>query len=232
MVALPPELIRRLSLPDAHALRRALGVVEELLPVVYAEGVAHQRPRDNANIFGLRVSTHLWTALAEPVYRARLGIATIVERNHAKSLNAGGMAVAIHKVGHLATDDIHNAFPEGSPTQRGYGERNAGQLSLFESTAEAPLPAERAFALRDLVVGHFGNAQDGLAKWYVGAFVYDRDGRPRWAWVTRQPAPVGATAVEPPNDITAYDQREPAALDIPPRRSVGRDTSSDNTTGA
>src|SRR5919108_6221850 len=52
MVRLPAKLTNRLSLPEAHALRRALAVIADELPGVYADNVRDQRPRDNANIFG------------------------------------------------------------------------------------------------------------------------------------------------------------------------------------
>src|SRR5690349_18979942 len=122
MVELPHELVRRLPLPQAHALRRVLAVISEELPKVYAENVRDQRPRDNANIFGLRVAFHLWAALDE---RAKdLGEARVIETNNARHLAVGDLKLAIHKLGHHVLDDIHSSFPEGSPTQRSYAQRN------------------------------------------------------------------------------------------------------------
>jgi len=227
MLELPFELIQRLSLPQAHALRRALAVIAEELPGVYADNVRDQRPRDNANIFGLRVAFHLWAALDER--QPDLGEARIIEANNARYLAVAEFKVAIHKLGHHVADDIHGSFPEGSPTQRSYAQRNANQLTLFESAPEAPLPDERAFALRDLVVGHFGNSEDGLAKWYLGAPTYDDNGHPRWAWLAPQPV----AANEPARQVTPYSEREPATVDVKPRaRPADAQTSSDGSPGA
>lgn len=226
MVELPAELINRLSLPEAHALRRALTVIADELPGVYADNVRDQRPRDNANIFGLRVAFHLWEALNER--SSDLGEARVVETNNARYLAVADFKVAIHKLGHDVADDIHSSFPDGSPTQRSYAERNANQLTLFESAPEAPLPEERAFALRDLVVGHFGNAEDGLAKWYLGAPTYDDHGRPRWAWLTSQPV----AGAEPMAEVTPYSEREPATVEVKPRQRSDAQSTSDGGTGA
>jgi hypothetical protein len=229
MVELPLELSQRLRLPEAHALRRALAVVAEELPGVYADNVRDQRPRDNANIFGLRVAFHLWAALDER--EADLGEARVIELNNARFLAVGDFKVAIHKLGHHVADDIHSSFPEGSPTQRSYAQRNANQLTLFESAPEAPLPEDRAFALRDLVVGHFGNLEDGLAKWYLGAPTYDDDGRPHWAWLA--PQPTASSRPAPQVDVTPYSEREPAAVEVKPReRRADAETSSDSGPGA
>lgn len=226
MVELPPQLIRRLPLPEAQALRRALVVVADELPKVYADNVRDQRPRDNANIFGLRVAFHLWAAIDER--SGDLGEAHIVETNGARHLAIGDFKLAIHKLGHLTADDIHSSFPDGSPTQRSYGQRNANQLTLFESVPEAPLPEERAFALRDLVIGHFGNAEDGLAKWYLGAPTYDENGHARSAWLTPQPVANAA----PVPEVVPYDQRRAPAVDVRPRRRGERTSSSDTAPSA
>lgn len=226
MVELPAELIRRLPLPEAHALRRVLSVIAEELPTVYADNVCDRRARDNANVFGLRVSVHIWSALRER--HADLGDARIVETNNAHYVAIGDFKLAIHKLGHHAADDIHSSYPDGSPTQRAYAQRNANQLTLFEATPDAPLPDERAFALRDIVVGHFGNPEDGLAKWYVGAPTYDDAGRPRWAWLAVQPT----ADVQPTPDVVPYDRREPATVEVKPRRREDTKTLSDSGRGA
>jgi hypothetical protein len=226
MVQLPDALIARLPLPQAHALRRALGVIAEELPGVYADNVRDQRPRDNANIFGLRVYFHLWTVLDER--RDDLGDARIVMIDNARYLAVAGFKVAIHKLGHCLGDDIHSCYPEGSPTQRSYAQRNATQLSLFDVAPEAPLPEDRAYALGDLVVGHFGNPIDGLVKWYVGAPTYDVTGHPCWAWLARQPR----AANEPVPEVIPYHQRQPAALEVKPRRHTEAEGSSDTGRGA
>jgi hypothetical protein len=226
MVELPSQLVRRLLLPQAHALRSALSVVAQELPAVYADNVRHQRPRDNANIFGLRVSFHLWAALDER--REDLGEARIVEVTNARYLAVADFKVAIHKLGHDVADDIHSSFPEGSPTQRSYAQRNSNQLSLFESAPEAPLPEERAFELRDLIVGHFGNAEEGLAKWYLGAPTYDEQGHPRWAWVMGQPV-VGIETARP---VIPYSEQPSAPIEVKPRRQAKEEASSDGGAGA
>ncbi len=226
MVQLPQELISRLSLPQARTLRHALDVVAEELPGVYADNVRDQRPRDNANIFGLRVAFHLWAALDER--HGDLGDAHVVETNNARYLAVGHLKVAIHKLGHHVGDDIHNCFPEGSPTQRSYAQRNANQLSLFESAPEAPLPEDRAYALCDFVVGHFGNPQDGLVKWYLGAPIYDETGRPRWAWLAPQQLSDGQSVPQ----VVPYHQRQPATVDVKPRRRDEAQNTSDTTRGA
>lgn len=226
MVQLPPELTGRLLLPQAQTLRRALAVIAEELPGVYADNVRDQQPRDNANIFGLRVAVHIWEVLDER--RADVGDARVVEVNNARHLAIGQLKVAIHKLGHHRADDIHRCYPEGSPTQRSYAQRNANQLSLFESAPEAPLPEERAYALCDLVVGHFGNPEDGLVKWYLGAPTYDETGRPRWAWLASQPL----ADSEPAPQVVPYHQRQAATIEVKPRRREEAQSTSDTPRGA
>lgn len=211
MLELPPELISRLPLPQTQLLRRALTVVADELPVVYAANVRDHRPRDNAQVFGLRGFVHIWAGLRER--DGELGEARVVEDNNTFFLRVGELKVGIHKLGDVVDDDIHSCFPERSATQRSYGQRNALQLTLFESAPEAPLPEERAYALRELTVGHFGNPRDGLVKWYVGAYIYDDQGRPRWAWVALQHVEQATSRPE----VTPYSERPPAAVEVNPR---------------
>lgn len=211
MVEIPPQLTKNLSFPEAQLLRRILRVVGEELDSVYRAAVRHHRPRDNANIFGLRTWVHIWSALDDR--GDELGDAEIIELNNSFYLRVGRLKVGIHKLGHSADDDIHSCFPEGSATKRSYGQDNSLQLILFDSSPDSPLAEDAAFALRGLTIGHFGNAKNGLVKWYLGAYIYDDDGRPRWAWIARQ----GPTAASRP-PVTPYSERLPAEVKVPPRR--------------
>jgi hypothetical protein len=224
MVEIPPQLTNSLSFPDAQLLRRVLGIVAQEMHSIYRAAVRHHRPRDNANIFGLRTWVHLWSALDDR--RDDLGEAEVVEENNSFYLRVGPLKVGIHKLGHGANDDIHSSFPEGSATKRSYGYSNARQLSLFDSAPDSPLPDNRAFALRELTVGHFGNAKDGLAKWYLGAYVFAEGGRPRWAWTALQET----TATSRP-EMKPYSERPRAEVNVPPRRREEERPSSEGSQG-
>jgi hypothetical protein len=225
MVELPPQLIKNLSFPEAQLLRRVLGVVGEELDAVYRAAVRHHRPRDNATIFGQRTWVHSWAALEDR--RDELGEAEVIEHKNSSYLRVGRLKVGIHKLGHGADDDIHSCFPEGSDTKRSYGQNNSLQLALFDSTPDSPLAEDAAFALRELTIGHFGNPKEGLVKWYVGAYIYDDAGRPRWAWITRQKAPA---ATPPP--VTPYSEKQPEPVEVPPRRGKQERRGSEGSQGA
>jgi hypothetical protein len=214
MVEIPRQLLKQLSRADAQLLRTVLLVIAEELPLIYLANKRDHRPRDNLNIFGLRVSVHLWRALKER--HADLADADIVEENNATYLRIGPLKVGIHKLGQSADDDIHSSFPDGTATQRSYGKGNAAQLALFEANPLPPIPDEQAFALTQLTVGHFGNPEDGFAKWYVGAYIYDDEGRPGWAWATRQS--IAGEASDLPN-VTPYHERVAEALELSPRHT-------------
>jgi hypothetical protein len=224
MINVPDQLVARLTPNDARQLRALLSVLGEELSAIYTANVRDHRPRDNANVFGIRVWVHLWSVLRERL--EDLGGATLVEINNTFCLRVGPLTIGIHKLGHVANEDIHGAFPDGSPTQRAYGERNAGQLTLFERE-QTPAPDDRAYALCDLIVGHFGNPEEGLVKWYLGAHTYV-DGIQTWAWV--EPQPVVDAKVLP--DVTPYSQRPVEPVDIKPRRRSDEEVAREGSAGA
>jgi hypothetical protein len=225
MVEIPQQLLDRLTPIEAQALRRVLTGVAEELPSVYADNARDQRPRDDAQIFGTRVWTHMWAALAE---RHEDFPGTIIDRrNNSGSLRVGPLKIGMHKVGHSADDDIRHSFPESSPTQRGYGHRNAAQLSLW-SDGEADLVAdELGYSLNDLVIVHFGNPEEELVKWFFGAYTYDHDGRPAWVWYAEQPT----TETKARPEVTPYSEREAPSIDVKPRQRQDP-PAADGTAGA
>jgi hypothetical protein len=215
MLELPEELTARLS-PEELRLPDVLALVEDEMRAVYAMNVAdhHDARGDNALLFALKIWHHVWFAVARRA--EEVGGLLVVDANNSHQLRLGTLKVGIHKLGDFADDDIHSCFPDGSPTQRSYGERNRGQLRLFDCEPQPGLPAPQAFALRDLIVGHFGNPEEGLAKWYVGAYTFDPAGKPFWAWVRRQ----DPVASQERPDMTPFDARPAADVEVRPRRHV------------
>src|SRR4051794_4380693 len=119
MIELPPQLLKQLPLPQSFVLRRALAAVANELTVVYRANMADHRPArgDNALLFGLKIWVHLWHALRAPI--ASVTGAEIVDYNGTHQLRIGEIGIGIHKLGDSVDEDIHSAFPEGSPSQRG-----------------------------------------------------------------------------------------------------------------
>lgn len=224
MLELPDRLFQHSTLPEAQAIRRALTLLAEILPAIYDENSQNHKERDNAQVYGLRNWVHIWAVLKER--ESDLRGASVEEENSTFYLRVGSLKIGIHKLGHVVDDDIHACFPDGSPTQREYARNNAKQLTLFDASPGPWLDDDRRFACRELTVGHFGNPDEGLVKWYVGAYVFDERGRPRWAWVERQPLAM----VPKRPDVTPYDQRPVEEIQVRPRRQpVVEDAASEGT---
>lgn len=140
---------------------------------------------------------------------------------------SGPFRIGAYKLGRAIDDNIFDSIPEGSERKRSYGEDNIEQLQL-SLLPRGPLPeldAQDRYSLNNLVFGHFGNPTDGLAKWYVGAFLRLQGGESGWAWVERQEPPgEGELAVPERPVIPPFSERATEDLVVRPRhRQTGTD---------
>jgi len=220
MAELPPQLLARLGPKPAAALLSAIEAIGEELVAVYAANVAdHRESRgDNAQLFGLKVWVH-----GDYRITGRLEDETdvaVVHSNGSYRIEVGQISVGVYKLGDTADEDVHECFPDTSPTKRAYAERNGAQLKLFDSEPDSPLPPEARYGLNDLIVGHFGNPRDALVKWFVGAPTTDANGVRRWAWIARQTMPEAATLPSPAaRPVVPFDSGEIEPLEVRPRAS-------------
>jgi hypothetical protein len=220
MAAIPDGLAQRLSGIDGQALLRAVDSIGEEISSVYAANVLdHRETRgDNAQLFGMKIWVHGHFRVQQRFEED--DEVQVLDSNGSYSVKVGPFSLGVYKLGDFVDDDIHASFPDASPTKRAYGERNRAQLPLFEYSPESPLPPEARYALNDLIVGHFGNSRDGLAKWYLGAFVVDGDGRPSWAWTEKQQLPgdrIETGSPRPP--MVPFSAREADVIDVRARRA-------------
>jgi len=220
MIDLPEGLSARLAPAEAASLRQAVAAIGEEFAGVYSANVHdHRESRgDNSQLFGMKVWVHGHFRLQQ-----RFDDDTeilVVNANGSYTVKVGPFSLGVYKLGDFLDDDIHSAFPDASPTKRGYGERNRAQLPLFECSPASPLPPAARFGLNDLIVGHFGNPRDGLVKWYLGAFVVDEHGRASWAWIQRLELPeerIELTRSRPP--VVPFDAREADSFEVRVRRT-------------
>jgi hypothetical protein len=217
MAELPLQLLARLGQQPAAALLSAVDAIGEELAAVYAVNVAdHRESRgDNAQLFGLKVWVH-----GDFRITGRLedhADATVVHSNGSYRIEVGPVSVGVYKLGDTADEDIHECFPDTSPTKRSYAERNGAQLKLFDQEPASPLPPEVRYGLDDLIVGHFGNSRDGMVKWFVGAPTTDEQGVRRWAWISRQPEPAVLQAPKATKQVVAFDAQQAEPLQVRPR---------------
>jgi hypothetical protein len=216
MPRIPPELAARLGGDDSSALGRFIDAAETTLRLVYEANVADYRETrgDDAQLFGLKVWKHEWYALAQEL--AEDESISLVENNGSYEVHIGPLRIGVYGLGHLASDDILQSFPDSSPFKRGFGEQN--QLRLFAlETVERP-PDASSFALNSLTLGHFGNARDGFVKGYLGAWIFNESNHKRWAWIERLDQPdegVEPLPVRPP--IVPFSDRPREALEVRPR---------------
>ncbi len=188
------------------------------LRAVYTANVAdHREARgDTAQLFGLKIWVHgdfQVSGRFEDHPRVE-----VVHSNGSYSVQVGPVSIGVYKLGDTADEDVHESFPDTSPTKRSYAERNGAQLRLFDTEPDSPLPPTARYALNDLIVGHFGNPRDGLVKWFVGAPTTDKRGARRWAWIARQDLPrlvARPDSGRPP--IVPFDAREIEPLGVRPR---------------
>jgi hypothetical protein len=215
-------LLAALDQDERDALIRALEVLEKELPNLYAAEVAdHREARgDDGQLFGMKIWTHGWFR-----YEGLFGddpIIRVLRNQGSWELSIGRVRVGIYRQGSSVDHSVYNGIPcADSDAKRSYGERNEAQLELFE---DLPVEARESCALLDLTVVHFGNARDGLVKWYVGAQAPPG----AWAWVTRLPlaeADSDAGMVDQPpvvplrptGGVVPFDQRPVEDIDVRPR---------------
>ncbi len=210
-------LAARLEPIHREALTRFLVVADETLAAVYTANVAdhHETRGDDAQLFGLKVWKHEWYALEQALIDDP--VITLVALNGSYEVQIGPLRIGVYGIGDFAHEDVHQCFPDTSPTKRAFGEAN--QLRLFDLATVEP-PIERsAYILNSLTLGHFGNPREGLVKWYLGAWTLDELGNKRWAWIERQDEPgqgVHPLPTRPP--VVPFNERPSQALKVRPRR--------------
>jgi len=211
--ALPDELMRRLTPPEAKLLRRVAAEVLEQLRRVYEIDSRAFDPLvgDNAQLFGFGIWTHAWFFIEQAL--AGIEGAAVTHREHSHQIRVGSLTIGVYKVGDSADESIDAVELDGSETKQSYPRRNAHQLKLFEDEGEGDDP-ERAFSLHQLVIAHFGNHRDGFAAAWIGAPTHDGEERFTWAWRQRldQPPDDGSVAAPldgSPSPTPFTDQPEP-----------------------
>lgn len=218
MADIPYSLLARLGAQSAAALSSAVDAIGEELAVVYALNAQdHSEARgDNPLLFGQKIWHH-----GDFRITGRLddqpGIA-VVHSNGSYRVEIPPISLGVYKLGDAMDEDVHERFPDESPTKRAYAERNGAQLRLFELPTDTKLPPEARFGLNDLIVGHFGNPRDGLVKWYIGAPTTEDNGARRWAWIQGQALPATSSQpATPSRAVAAFDPRHAEPLEVRPR---------------
>lgn len=201
------------------ALERFLRVAELTLDEVYEANVADYRESrgDDAQLFGLKIWKHEWYALGHAL--AEDPDIKLFAVNGSYEIHIGPLRIGVYGLGHLASDDVLQCFPDSSPLKRAFGEQN--QLRLFALETVERAPDASSFDLDSLTLGHFGNARDGLVKCYLGAWVVDENQRKRWAWIERLDQPdegIQPLPVRPP--VVPFSDRPRESLQIRPRTSA------------
>jgi hypothetical protein len=220
MAKLPPPLLARLGPATATALQGAVDAIGEELAIVHEINRRdHREARgDNAQIYGAKNYYHGRFRL-EGRFDGDPAV-SVIRWKGAYKVVVPPVNIGVYALGNFAEDDIHGHFPDDSPTKRDYGHHNRDQLAFFETEVESPLPPEARYGLNDLILGHFGNPREGLTKWYVGAYVMNQGGKPRWAWVERQEDPdQGVQPLPERGPIVPYGSGEVEALQVRPRQT-------------
>jgi hypothetical protein len=219
MPSIPSPLASRLDAVQYAALERLLAATDGALRDVYRANVADYRETrgDDAQLFGLKVWKHLWYALRQTL--ADDQDIVFVATNGSYEIQIRPLRIGAYGLGHFADEDVHQRFPDSSPFKRAFGEAN--QLRLFAVETVEPPTDESGYALNSLTLGHFGNARDGLVKWYLGAWTVTDLATKRWAWIERQdgaeedvePLPTRPPVVpfgDQPREVLEVRARKPA----------------------
>lgn len=210
MAIIPEELSSRLGAPVASRLDSTIDGIGSIIADVYKQCASEHAEHlgDNANVFGVRVWHRIWYRIER--FSLTNDFAKVVSENSSHLLQLSPLTVGCYGLGASMFDDVTTRFPDDSPLKRSYGYRNSQQMSFFPSAASNPRPGFEN--LNHLTIGHFGNPRDGFCKWYVGAFTFDSESHPVWAWIKRQPLPRSAAndtrllpSAVPFNDRTSAD---------------------------
>ncbi|MFL5901778.1 MAG: hypothetical protein ACJ75S_11355 [Solirubrobacterales bacterium] len=219
MAKLPIQLLARLGVDKAKDIEEIIDLVgEELSAVCEANRVDHREARgDNAHTYGTNNYHHLRFRLDGRLDGDSRG--SMIHWKNAYKISVSPITLGIYALGSYGEDNINERFPDDSETKRDYGKQNRDQLTIFDVDFDAPLPPEAAYALDELIVGHFSNPREGLIKWYVGAYVIDDEGKRSWAWHERQDeAGEGFAPTPARSPVVPFSAAEVDSLEVRPRR--------------
>jgi hypothetical protein len=177
MSLLPVRLAERLTTEDAAIVDRAVaGMLHAICEQYERERRAFDRIEgDNARTCAWNMREHSWARMAENFEDDAEVI--MIEEGLTQAVHAGGLIIRPYKLGSQVPLDINLVrLDPSSGIKVGLGERNRqvveDQLAFdLASAMSAPTEAEleAAYAARELVLGHFGNAAQGRRAVYLGA---------------------------------------------------------------
>jgi hypothetical protein len=169
----PEELVRR--------------ICEEVAWVYRFDAERHEDGLDDQQTFGFNVYRHTW-ARVEGALVGLAGVRTGRPQNSFEIVVAGGARFHMYRGGADETFDIHGwELGATSDIKASLPANNEAQLSLFD---DEPFAEEEN--LRELVIVHAGNAEQGLTGLWVGAPRDTRVSGSQWAWVLQLYRPDGA----------------------------------------
>lgn len=143
---------------------------------------------DDAVVFGIAIYRNSWYLLEQEVF-AFEGWSS-ARPSGSLVIVGSGLRIHVYRCGQDASVDLDGFRlddEQSSATQRLIAEANAVQLSfdLEEGmAAAAPPPSSKPDDLRELVIVHAGNPDDGCCGIWIGAPVTtDESSTSPWAWV-------------------------------------------------
>lgn len=225
--ALPPEFQ---SFADAvvRAIRRSYDVNAER----YDESVG-----DDSMVFGFNVYRNSWFAIEDEV--SHLNEWNSSRPNGSLVVVGAGLRIHVYRCGDSADVDLDSFRlddPQASLTQRQIAASNAEQLHLDLDdlddylAASNSLPGTGADGLRELVVVHAGNPEDGCCGIWAGAPVAtDEIVSSPWAWIDPLWQPSGAD--DGSKADTPDEPKSPRHDELPEPPIVLRPVAQDDVSG-
>lgn len=172
----------------------------------------HEEGLDDQQTFGFNVYRHSWRRV-EDALAGLPGVTIGRPKNSFEIRVTGGARIHMYRGGVDNTFDIYGYdLNGGSETKASLPFNNELQLSLFDGGLYGP-----AANLRELVLVHAGNPQQGLTGLWVGAPRSRELSGAQWAWVLelfRSKDDGGTRATPPVPTIDPYDTLVEPDLDL------------------
>lgn len=131
-----------------------------------------------------------------------LDILRVSEKNNRLKVQIGNLNIGFNKVGHTGKEDINKSFPNNMNNVYEMALDQESQLSFFDMEVTEEKVETEITELKNIIIAHMGNSEDGLCALYLCFPIYDKEEKiVKWArtmkiWDIDSPTPS-----EPLNDV-------------------------------
>lgn len=149
--------------------------------------------------------TTLWRYVSKEIKSGlsyHLDTLRISEKNNRLKIQIGNLSIGFNKIGYSGKEDINKSFPNNMNNVFEMATNQESQLSFFDMELEEEKVEAEVTKLKNIIIGHMGNSEDGLCALYLCFPILEKEEKiVKWAHTIKIWDLDSPEASEPPKDV-------------------------------